>query len=128
MKVATKQAGENMDRKGKKVNKAHIGECRFGCMSTRRSEPRFPADQPVTVQVTDSNDLLQSNGIITGFSMSGITLQTSSAIAPDCDIKISWPRGVVSGKVRYCRRQGPSVFRVGVKITEVVGGASAMAA
>ena len=90
-------------------------------MSTRRSEPRFPADQPVTVQVTDSNDLLQSDGIITGFSMSGITLQTSSAIAPDSDIKITWPRGVVSGKVRYCRKQRPKVFRVGVKITEVAG-------
>jgi hypothetical protein len=89
-------------------------------MSTRRSEPRFPADQPVAVQVTDSNDFLQSDGIITGFSMSGITLQTSSAIAPDSDIKITWPRGVVSGKVRYCRKQRPNVFRVGVKITEVV--------
>jgi hypothetical protein len=110
-----------VDRIGKKVNKAHIGECRCGCMSTRRSEPRFPADQPVTVQVTDSNDFLQSNGIITGFSMSGITLQTSSAITPDSDIKITWPRGVVSGQVRYCRKQGPKVFRVGVKITEVVG-------
>ena len=89
-------------------------------MSTRRSEPRFPADQPVTVQVTDSNDLLQSNGIITGFSMSGITLQTYSAITPDSDIKITWPRGVVSGRVRYCDKQGPKVFRVGVKITDVV--------
>jgi hypothetical protein len=89
-------------------------------MSTRRSEPRFPAEQPVTVQVTDSNGTLQSNGIITGFSMSGITLQTSSAIAPDSEIKITWSRGVVSGKVRYCRRQGPNVFSVGVKITEVI--------
>src|SRR5579864_5700159 len=110
-----------MDRREKRFNKARIGECRCACMSTRRSEPRFPADQPVTVQVTDSNDLLQSDGIITGFSMSGITLQTSSAITPDSDIKITWPRGVVSGKVRYCRKQRPKVFSVGVKITEVLG-------
>jgi len=109
-----------MDRREKRFNKAHIGECRWAYMSTRRSEPRFPADQPVTVQVTDSNDFLQSDGIITGFSMSGITLQTSSAVAPDSDIKIAWPRGVVSGKVRYCRKERPKVFRVGVKITEVI--------
>jgi len=52
--------------------------------------------------------------------MSGITLQTSSAVAPESEIKITWSRGVVSGKVRYCRKQGPNVFRVGVKITEVI--------
>src|ERR1700694_4971260 len=109
-----------MDRQEKRFNKAQIGECRCAYMSTRLSEPRFPADQPVTVQVTDSNGLLQSDGIITGFSMSGIALQTSSAVAPDSDIKIAWPRGVVSGKVRYCRKQRPKVFRVGVKITEVI--------
>ena len=90
------------------------------CMSNRRSEPRFPADQPVTVQVTDSSDTLQSNGIITGFSLSGITLRTYSPITRDSDVKIIWPRGVVSGTVRYCRKQGPKVFRVGVKITEVI--------
>ena len=110
-----------MDRREKRFNKAQIEECRCAYMSSRRSEPRYPADQPVTVQVTDSNNFLKSDGIITGFSMSGITLQTSSEIAPESDIKIIWPRGVVSGTVRYCRKQRPKVFRVGVKITEVLG-------
>ena len=89
-------------------------------MSTRRSEPRYPAAQPVTVQVTDFNDVVQSDGIITGFSLSGIALKTWSPIEPESEIKISWPKGVVSGKVRYCRKEGAKVFRVGVKITDVI--------
>lgn len=88
-------------------------------MKNRRSEPRFAAEQPVEVLITDSNDAVQCNGLISGFSRSGIMLQTPSAIRRGSDIKITWAQATVSGRVRYCRRRAPKTFHVGVKITAI---------
>jgi len=90
-------------------------------MVNRRSEPRFPADQPVTVHITSSSDSqLQLDGTIAGFSRSGVMLQTDAKIARGSAIKISWPRATITGTVRYCRRKTAEKYAVGVKITELL--------
>lgn len=89
-------------------------------MLNRRSEPRFTAEQPVEVLIKDSNDAVHCNGVISGFSRSGITVQTPSAIKRGSDVKIAWENATVSGRVRYCRRRAPKMFHVGVKITAIV--------
>lgn len=88
-------------------------------MRNRRSEPRFTAEQPVDVLITDVNDAVHCNGVISGFSRSGMMVQAQSAIRRGSDIKITWDQAIVSGKVRYCRRRAPKNFQVGVKITAI---------
>jgi hypothetical protein len=89
-------------------------------MNNRRSEPRFSADQPVSVTIADSDDGPWGIGRIVDFSASGIGLEVDFALSPGCKIKIQWQRGLVLGEVRYCRAKSAANFRTGVKITEVV--------
>jgi len=89
-------------------------------MNNRRSEPRFSADQPVSVTLADSPDGPWGIGRIVDFSASGIGLEVDFALSPGNKIRIQWQRGLVIGEVRYCHRKTPSNFRAGVKITEVV--------
>jgi PilZ domain len=72
------------------------------------------------VQITGSDDTVECSGVISGFSRTGITVKTPSAIRRGSEIKIVWEKASVSGKVRYCRRRAPKTFHVGVKITEIV--------
>jgi len=90
------------------------------CMTNRRSEPRFSADQPVSVTLADSADGPWGIGRIVDFSASGIGLEVDFALSPGCKIKIQWQRGLVLGEVRYCHRKASANFRAGIKITEVV--------
>ena len=89
-------------------------------MNNRRSEPRFSADQPVSVTLADSSDGPWGLGRIVDFSASGIGLEVDFALTTGCRIKIQWQRGLVLGEVRYCQRKAATNFRAGVKITEVV--------
>jgi len=89
-------------------------------MNNRRSEPRFAADQPVSVTLADSSDGPWGIGRIVDFSASGIGLEVDFAVSPGCKVKIQWQRGLVLGEVRYCQKKASSNFRAGIKITEVV--------
>jgi hypothetical protein len=89
-------------------------------MHNRRSEPRFPADQPVTVTAMDAAHEQSGAGTIVDYSASGIGLEVEFSLTTGCRVKIQWPRGQVLGEVRYCRQKAPGSFRAGVKITEVV--------
>jgi hypothetical protein len=89
-------------------------------MRNRRSEPRFFADQAVTVSVLDSNKGESGPGTIVDFSASGIGIHAPFQLAAGCKVEIKWPRGVVLAEVRYCRPMRPGKFRVGLKIAEVV--------
>lgn len=89
-------------------------------MHNRRSEPRFFADQPVTVTAIDAAHEQSGAGTIVDFSASGIGLEVEFSLCTGCRVKIQWPRGQVLGEVRYCREKPRGNFRAGVKITEVV--------
>lgn len=89
-------------------------------MDNRRSEPRFPANQPVTVTVLDGPVEQSGAGRIVDFSESGIGLEIEFAVETGRKVRLQWPRGLVLGEIRYCREKSPSNFRAGLKITEVV--------
>jgi hypothetical protein len=89
-------------------------------MNNRRSEPRFFADQPVTVTAIDATAEQSGAGTIVDFSASGIGLEVEFSLSTGSKVKIQWPRGQVLGEVRYCRHKAPGNYRAGVKITEVV--------
>lgn len=89
-------------------------------MDNRRSEPRFPADQPVTVTVIGVIGGLSGAGRIVDFSASGIGLEIEFPVENGCKVQVQWPRGLVLGEIRYCVEKSPSNFRAGLKITEVV--------
>jgi len=89
-------------------------------MSNRRSEPRFPADQPVTVTAIGETAEQSGAGTIIDFSASGIGLEVEFSLSAGAKVRIQWPRGQVLGEVRYCLQKAPTNFRAGVKITEVV--------
>jgi hypothetical protein len=89
-------------------------------MNNRRSEPRFFADQPVTVTALDAAFEQSGAGTIVDYSASGIGMQVEFSLSTGCRVKIQWPRGQVLGEVRYCHKKARGSFRAGVKITEVV--------
>src|ERR1700682_956806 len=89
-------------------------------MNNRRSEPRFFADQPVTVTAIAPTAEQSGAGRIVDFSASGIGLEVEFSLSTGSKVRIQWPRGQVLGEVRYCREKVPGNFRAGVKITEVV--------
>ena len=89
-------------------------------MHNRRSEPRFPADQPVTVTAMDAAHEQSGAGTIIEFSASGIGLEVEFSLTTGCRVKIQWPRGQVLGEVRYHHEKPRGNYRAGVKITEVV--------
>jgi hypothetical protein len=85
-------------------------------MSDRRTEPRFAADQPVTVSL-----LTSIPGKIDDASKFGIRVTVSIPLKTGAFIEVKWDRVIVVGRVRYCRQTGPSSYCVGLKIKEVVG-------
>src|ERR1700757_2491219 len=89
-------------------------------MNNRRSEPRFFADQSVTVTAIDATHEQSGAGTIVDYSASGIGLELEFSLSTGCRVRIQWPRGQVLGEVRYCYQKTPGSFRAGVKITEVV--------
>jgi PilZ domain len=89
-------------------------------MSNRRSEPRFPADQPVLISEVDTAGGYAGAGRIVDFSASGIGFEVDFSLTAGCHVKIEWPRGIVLGEVRYCLRKSEDYYRAGLKITEVV--------
>lgn len=89
-------------------------------MENRRSEPRFLADQPVTVTVMNTAKEESGAGRIVDFSASGIGLEIEFSVEPGSKVRVQWPRGLVLGEIRYCLEKAPRNFRAGLMITEVV--------
>lgn len=86
----------------------------------RRSEARFPVDQPITVMVLDSEHAQPSEGTIVDISRSGMGVHLPYAVNVGWRIEIQWSRGKVIAEVRNCRRMSPYRYRVGLKTSEVV--------
>jgi hypothetical protein len=89
-------------------------------MNNRRSEPRFIADQPVSVRLLDSQSASTCGGMIVDFSASGIAIHIPVPVEIGCRMEIKWPRGMVIAEVRNCRRDAPDKYRIGLKIREIV--------
>jgi hypothetical protein len=89
-------------------------------MRNRRTEPRFFADQPVTVSVLGAAEAVSGAGRIVDFSASGIGIELEFDVPSGSRLKLQWPRGSVIAEVCYCRQKAPGNFRAGLKITEVV--------
>lgn len=87
-------------------------------MANRRTELRFGVDQPVLVSF-----LAPFPGKIEGASKSGLTVTISVAVKVGAFIQVKWSHVIVVGRVRYCRQTGPYEYRIGLKITEIIGGA-----
>ena len=89
-------------------------------MTNRRSEPRFLAEQPVTVGSLDEPSAQIVNGTIIDFSASGMGVILP--FAPTCGsrLRIEWSRGAVTAEVRNCRRLRPGVYRIGLAIRELI--------
>jgi hypothetical protein len=88
-------------------------------MRNRRSEPRFFADQPVTVTLIDALNTPTCHGTIVDYSASGVALHIP--ICPDIGwrVAIRWPKGTILAEVRNCHQSSPSSYRVGLKIREI---------
>jgi PilZ domain len=89
-------------------------------MNNRRSEPRFSADQSVTVTRVDCPQQQTVEGKIIDYSASGIAILVPVSFVVGNRLEIKWPRGRVLAEVRNCHRTGGLGFRVGVKLSEIV--------
>ena len=89
-------------------------------MRDRRSEPRFPVDQPVVVTILDSGDRGSFEGTVVDLSRSGLGVRVPYSIDLDRRVEIRWSRGTVIAEVRNCLRMSSHNYRVGLKTSEVV--------
>ena|ERR1700730_9700308 len=88
-------------------------------MRDRRSEPRFPVDQPVVVTILDSGEREPFQGTVVDLSRSGLGVRVPYPIDLGCHIEIRWLRGTVIAEVRNCLQMSPYNYRVGLKTSEV---------
>jgi hypothetical protein len=91
----------------------------FRDVANRRANPRFPADQPVTVKNLSGEESHAGPGTIVNFSASGLCVQIGFPVFPGARLEVAWDRGVILGESRYCRRTGPGTYTVGLKIAEL---------
>ena len=89
-------------------------------MRDRRSEPRFPVDQPVVVTVLDSGERESFEGTVVDLSRSGLGVHVPWPIDLGCRIEIRWSRGTVIAEVRNCHRIRPYNYRVGLKTSQAM--------
>jgi|ERR1700680_1589380 hypothetical protein len=89
-------------------------------MRDRRSEPRFPVDQPVVVTILDSGGREPFEGTVVDLSRSGLGVRVPYSIDLDRRVEIRWSRGTVIAEVRNCLRMSPHNYRVGLKTSEVL--------
>ena len=89
-------------------------------MRDRRSEPRFPVDQPVVVTILDSGDREPFEGTVVDLSASGLGVRVPYPTDPGRRIEIRWSRGTVIAEVRNCHRIRPHNYRVGLKTSQAM--------
>ena len=86
----------------------------------RRSEPRFSANQAVSVSRPDEPHSLPVNGEIIDYSNSGLAIIIPVEATPASRLLIEWPLGSVLAEVRNCRRLRPGAYRVGLALREII--------
>jgi hypothetical protein len=98
----------------------HSASAEGGTQSTeRRREPRYPANDPATVQVLPGRGA-KIGALLTDVSRSGVCLRLKTFLQVNSSVKI-WlqSKTVMIGKVRYCRRRGTG-FDAGILIEDLL--------
>jgi hypothetical protein len=86
----------------------------------QRREPRFEADQPVTVTVLSAPPA-RMNACVRNASGRGLGLFTSAPVPPGAAIRIEFDDNLVLGEAIYCRAEQEGHF-VGVELDQVLVG------
>lgn len=87
--------------------------------SIRRREMRFQCD-PAAVLLEAAGHPEPVEGQIVEVSKTGLRLRLgTSAFATSESVRVSHARMIISGQIRYCRRNAAGAFNTGVQILEV---------
>jgi len=90
----------------------------------QRREPRFAANQPITVTLL-GEDTRTENATVKNASSRGLAIELSNPIPPSTALKIEFEDGFVLGEAVYCRRESHA-WLVGVELDQVLCGLSAL--
>jgi hypothetical protein len=88
----------------------------------QRSEPRFAADQSVTI-TTLGERRFQQTAKVRNASGSGLGLVVETEISPGTAVRIEWEDTLLLGEAMYCRRMASGHF-VGVQLEQMLRGLS----
>jgi hypothetical protein len=88
----------------------------------QRCEPRFAADQSVTITALGENQFRQT-AKVRNASGSGLGLVVETEISPGTALRIEWEDAFVLGEVMYCRPMENGHF-VGVQLEQMLHGLS----
>jgi hypothetical protein len=86
----------------------------------QRREPRFRADQPVTVTVL-TDPRRQVEGRVRNASGRGLGVVTAARVEPGAALRIEIDDSVVLGEAIYCRSEQDEYF-IGVELDQVLVG------
>lgn len=86
----------------------------------QRREPRFRADQPVTVTVL-TDPRRRVDGRVRNASGRGLGIVTVSRVEPGAALKIEIEDAMVLGEAIYCRSEADGYF-LGVELDQVLVG------
>ncbi len=85
-----------------------------------RREPRFVADQPVTITLLRYPEIRLS-ATVTNASGRGLRLIASSPVSPGTAVKIEKEGSLILGEAVYCRQE-PEFCVIGVELNQVLAG------
>jgi hypothetical protein len=88
----------------------------------QRREPRFEADQPVTVRVLKTPERQQVARVVNA-SGRGLALEITSPVEPGTALQIELEDALVLGEAVYCRN-GKAPYLIGVELDQVLCGLS----
>jgi hypothetical protein len=91
----------------------------------QRREPRFRADQPVTVTVL-TDPRRQVDGRVSNASGRGLGVVTATRVEPGAALQIEIDDAVVLGEAIYCRQEHDEFF-IGVELDQVLVGLTELA-
>lgn len=90
----------------------------------QRREPRFEANQPITVKLL-GKDARTESATVRNASSRGLAITLPHPIAPCTALQIEFDDGFVLGEAVYCRGESDG-YLVGVELDQVLCGLSAL--
>src|SRR2546426_12913 len=86
----------------------------------QRREPRFVADQTVTITLLRDPEIRLS-ATVTDVSKGGLRLIAASPVTPGTAVKIEKDDSIILGEAVYCRQE-PEFCVIGVELNQVLAG------
>jgi len=90
----------------------------------QRREPRFAANQPITVKLL-GKDARTETATVKNASSRGLAIELQNPIAPSTALQIEIEDSFVLGEAVYCRQES-DCWLVGVELDQVLCGLSAL--